>query len=132
MQLPKFRKRDEKSKARRRQLTAPMKELFATPALQTFRPSPTSYWEFKPGFLPDLYFMIEDRPGWPDLPFVTSADLPHLPSRVPFDKLAWLWVMLPSTPNQKHSAAVAGLPGSPRGPAGVGLLGHHLREAGHA
>jgi uncharacterized protein (TIGR02996 family) len=108
-ELPKSRKRDEKSKARRKVLTAQMKELFATPALQTFRALADSYWKFNRGFLPDFAFQMEDRPGWPDLPFVTSAGLPALPSRVPFDKLAWLWVMLPETPTEKHSAAVAAL-----------------------
>ncbi len=121
VELPKTRKQTPEAKARKTVLLARMKELFRTPALVPFRAIESSVWRFQRGFVPDFRFRIEGPRTARPLPYVRPDEFPTLHERVPFDKLAWLGVVLPEWPTADHSAVLAALPWLRR----VGALSLH-------
>lgn len=110
VELPKARKQTAEAKARKKVLLARMKELFDTPAVAPFRAIESNVWRFKRGFVPGFRFLMEGPRTARPVPFARPDQFPALPERVPFDKLAWLGVVLPEWPTADHSAVLAALP----------------------
>lgn len=121
VELPKTRKQTPDAKARKTVLLARMKELFKTPVLVPFRAIESSVWRFKRGFVPDFRFWMEGPRTARPLPFARPDQFPTLHQRVPFDKLAWLGVVLPELVSADHAAVLAALPWLGR----VGTLSLH-------
>jgi uncharacterized protein (TIGR02996 family) len=114
VELAKARKQDKASKERRPKLLARMKELFKTPPLKPLRKLETDTWKFSRGFIRDFTLnVVAEVPVFPRVrpgnEFLVSA-LHNLPERVPFDKLAWLGVMLPIITTVEHVSALAAAP----------------------
>ncbi len=110
-ELPKALKRTPEAKARKKKLLARMQELFKTPALKPLRKLESNTYQFQRGFAHDLTLTLVEPPyslrhGW----WIHPWQLPTLPNFVPFDKLAWLGVMLPEQPTAEHTAALAAVP----------------------
>lgn len=112
VELAKARKQDKASKERRTKLLARMKELFKTPPLKPLRRLESDTWRFDRGFIRHFAFWLADqRTQRPRIGCeVLVAELAELYAAVPFDKLAWLGVMLPIITTVEHVAALAAVP----------------------
>jgi uncharacterized protein (TIGR02996 family) len=112
VEMGKNRGRNPEAKARRPMLLARMKELFKTSALKPLRKLESDTWKFSRGFVRDMTFWLVDRrtPRLRGGHEVTPSELADLPAVAPFDKLAWLGLMLPKVPTTEHAAAIAAVP----------------------
>lgn len=111
-ELPKYHKRTPEAKGRKKELLARMKALFRTEALRPLRALQSNVWRFRRGFIPELILeLVEQRtPGRRVAGEVPVTELPDLPTRIPFDKLAWLGFKMPQSPRTDHLEVLAGLP----------------------
>lgn len=105
--------RTRDKKARRSVLLARMKDLFKTPPLKPLRELETDTWGFDRGFVRELTLeVLPDLPAGPvrDRGGCGPPGQLDLPSFVPFDKVAWLGLMLPINPTAELVAALASQP----------------------
>lgn len=112
VELAKNRVRTPEAHARKKTLLARMKELFKTQPLKPLRKLESDTWRFDRGFIRDMSFWLGDHhtPGRLGGREVTMDDLADLPAVAPFDKLAWVGVMLPIITTVEHVAALAAAP----------------------
>ena len=104
------RSRTRDKKARRSVLLARMKQLFKTPALQPLRELESNTWSFLRGFVRYLTITVEYGLSFGPVRKRGVCGPPgqlDLPSYVPFDKVAWLGLMLPPDPTSGLMAVLA-------------------------
>lgn len=110
VELPNTRQKTTKAKARNKKLIARVKELFATPAVAPLKALESNTWRFRRGFVPHLLFRMNESAPASRPAFVRSHHLHDLHERVPFDKLAWLGLVLSHQTTADECVTVAALP----------------------